>query len=211
MCQQPGSPLSTGALQTDGLLAMVRVKGDKVVGYVLGEGTYLKYGDQILVPGQGQRLRLGGRRRREGVRPATARKGLPTAEPVGVKTYEGGWQIGPKGPSYLARVNRRTAIMPRDNATVSSGRKSARLHPPPPPLVTVRTASRRLGGGQLVVEDRHAEGSCVLPALVRNRHLHDAAPFDPPRRTRRPVAPGTSPRLRNHPLARWDLRTGSPT
>jgi len=45
---QRGSPLKSGDLETDGLLAMVRVKDGKVVGYVLGEGTYLRWKRQVL-------------------------------------------------------------------------------------------------------------------------------------------------------------------
>jgi hypothetical protein len=46
---QIGDPLSSGALETDGLLAMVRVEGKKVVGFVLGEGTYLRWNGSSLV------------------------------------------------------------------------------------------------------------------------------------------------------------------
>ena len=45
---QKGSPLAAGPIETDGLLAWVRVKDGKVAGYVLGEGTYLRYAGRVL-------------------------------------------------------------------------------------------------------------------------------------------------------------------
>ncbi len=85
--EQRGSDLACGQLQTDGLAAMVRVKNGKVTGYVLGEGTYLKWGDKVLVQAKESvcvtadkdGVKVSGRRQ--------ARKGLPTVEPVGVKTF----------------------------------------------------------------------------------------------------------------------------
>ena len=44
-----GSPLTTGKLETDGLLALVRVEGKHITGFVLGEGTYLRWGRTWLV------------------------------------------------------------------------------------------------------------------------------------------------------------------
>ncbi len=87
MGPQRGSPLATGPLQTDGLVAMVRIKGEQVVGYVLGEGTYLRYGQTLLVQAAGSvcvtastdGVKVSGRRQ--------AREGLPTLEPGEVKTY----------------------------------------------------------------------------------------------------------------------------
>lgn len=46
---QCGIPLTVGALETDGLLAMVHVEGKNVTGFVLGEGTYLKWNGSWLV------------------------------------------------------------------------------------------------------------------------------------------------------------------
>ncbi len=88
MCEQQGSPLVSGPLQTDGLMAMVRMKGEQVVGYVLGEGTYLKWGDKVLVQAKdsvcvtadADGAKVFGRRQ--------SRKGLATVEPVDVKTFE---------------------------------------------------------------------------------------------------------------------------
>jgi hypothetical protein len=85
--QQRGSALTSGELQTDGLMAMVRVKGDRVTGYVLGEGTYLKWGNKVLVQAKDSvcvtadkdGVNVSGRRQ--------ARKSLPTVEPVGVRTF----------------------------------------------------------------------------------------------------------------------------
>lgn len=85
--QNRGSDLTTGKLQTDGLLAMVRIKDGKIIGYVLGEGTYLKWDDQALVQAKGSvcvstdsdGVKLFGWRQ--------ARKGLPTIEVPGVKAY----------------------------------------------------------------------------------------------------------------------------
>jgi hypothetical protein len=87
MCQQRGSPLSSGPLATDGLLAMVRVKDGRVAGYVLGEGTYLRWdaemlvqaSDSVCVTADADGVKVFGRRQ--------SRKGLPTLEPQGVKTY----------------------------------------------------------------------------------------------------------------------------
>ena len=78
---QSGSPLRAGELQTDGLLALVRVEGRKVTGFVLGEGTYLRWGKTWLVKanssvsvsvGAGDR-QIGGRLR--------TRQGLPPEAP----------------------------------------------------------------------------------------------------------------------------------
>jgi hypothetical protein len=87
MCQQRGSPLSAGLLATDGLLALVRVVDGQVAGYVLGEGTYLKWGDQVLVraadsvcvTADADGAKVFGRRQ--------SRKGLPPVEPRDVKTH----------------------------------------------------------------------------------------------------------------------------
>ena len=46
---QCGYPLVEGSLRTDVLLAMVRLANGKVAGFVLGEGTYLRWGDMWLV------------------------------------------------------------------------------------------------------------------------------------------------------------------
>jgi hypothetical protein len=46
---QKGVPLKSADLETDGLLALVRTKGERVVAYVLGEGTYLRWKGQTLV------------------------------------------------------------------------------------------------------------------------------------------------------------------
>lgn len=48
---QSGHPLTSGSLRTDGLLAMVRSANGKVTGFVLGEGTYLRWGETWLVKG----------------------------------------------------------------------------------------------------------------------------------------------------------------
>ena len=85
--EQRGSDLRSGQLQTDGLMALVRVRNGRVVGYVLGEGTYLKWGERVLVQAKGSvcvsadadGVKMTGRRR--------SREGLPSIEPVGVKTY----------------------------------------------------------------------------------------------------------------------------
>ena len=71
-------------------MALVRVKDDQVVGYVLGEGTYLRYGDKVLVQSKDsvcvtadpEGVKLFGR--------LQTRKGLPPVEPAGVKTYKPG-------------------------------------------------------------------------------------------------------------------------
>ena len=84
---QRGHPLVSGKLATDALTAMVRVRDGKVVGYVLGEGTYLRWGDVELVrarepvcvsAGAGG-VEVFGRRR--------AREGLPPVRPAGVKVF----------------------------------------------------------------------------------------------------------------------------
>ncbi len=85
--QQRGSDLASGDLRTDGLAAMVRVKDGKVTGYILGEGTYLKWGEKVLVQAKDSvcvtadkdGVKVSGRRQ--------SRKGLPTVEPMGVKTF----------------------------------------------------------------------------------------------------------------------------
>lgn len=89
MCVQRGSPLTTGPLQTDGLMALVRVKDGRVTGYVLGEGTYLRYGDTILVhaPGDSVCVSAGV----EGVKVfgrLQTRHGLPPVEATAVKTFD---------------------------------------------------------------------------------------------------------------------------
>ncbi len=84
--EQCGLPLKTGDLETDGLLAMVRVKDGRVTGYVLGEGTYLKWDGKVLVQAtgsvcvtaDGNGAKVFGRRR--------AREGLSAVEPKNVKT-----------------------------------------------------------------------------------------------------------------------------
>lgn len=88
MYEQRGSDLTAGPLQTDGLMALVRVKNGQVVGYVLGEGTYLRWNGKDLVKAPGSvcvsadadGVKLFGRRR--------AHEGLPPIEPVGVMTYK---------------------------------------------------------------------------------------------------------------------------
>jgi len=83
---QAGSPLTAGQLQSDGLLAMVRLREGKIVGYVLGEGTYLRWGSKTLVQAEGSTcvvagpdgVKVFGRRR--------AREGLPPTEPANVRT-----------------------------------------------------------------------------------------------------------------------------
>ena len=87
--EQRGSDLASDNLQTDGLLALVRVNpAGQVVGYVLGEGTYLKWGDKVLVQAtdsvcvsaDADGAKVFGRRQ--------SRKGLPTVEPVGVRAFQ---------------------------------------------------------------------------------------------------------------------------
>jgi hypothetical protein len=88
--EQRGSALGSGQLQTDGLLAMVRVKDGRVTGYVLGEGTYLKWGDKVLVDA-GQSVCVTADA--DGVEVAgsrQARRELPAVEPVGVSTFRPG-------------------------------------------------------------------------------------------------------------------------
>ncbi len=78
---QRGSPLAAGSLESDGLLAMVRLRGGKVVGYVLGEGSYLRWegkalveaGGSVCVSADADRGKVFGRRR--------AREGLPDVKP----------------------------------------------------------------------------------------------------------------------------------
>jgi hypothetical protein len=85
--EQRGSTLTCGPLQTDGLMAMVRVKDGRVTGYVLGEGTYLAWGDKVLVEAKESvcvtadkdGVKVAGRRQ--------ARRELPAVEPVGVRTF----------------------------------------------------------------------------------------------------------------------------
>jgi len=85
--QQRGSALTCGQLETDGLVALVRVQNSQVIGYVLGEGTYLKWGgktlveaaDSVCVSADPDGVKPFGRRQ--------SRKGLPPIEPVGVKTF----------------------------------------------------------------------------------------------------------------------------
>jgi hypothetical protein len=89
VCVQRGSPLATGPLQTDGLLALVRVKNGEVVGYVLGEGTYLRYGDKVLV--QSPKDSVCVTADAEGVRifgRLQTRRGLAPVEPVDVETLK---------------------------------------------------------------------------------------------------------------------------
>lgn len=71
---QCGDELRAGALHTDGLLALVRVQGGNITGFVLGEGTYLDWGGTDLVrasspvsvsAGAGDRQITGRRRSRE--------------------------------------------------------------------------------------------------------------------------------------------------
>lgn len=88
--EQRGSALTSGRLQTDGLVAMVRVKDGRVTGYVLGEGTYLKWGDKVLVDA-GQSVCVTADA--DGVEVAgsrQARRELPAAEPVGIRTFRPG-------------------------------------------------------------------------------------------------------------------------
>jgi len=75
---QVGSPLHAGPLQTNGLLAMVRIEQGRITGYLLGEGSYLRYNDTTLVRARSSicisaapdRIDLQGRRRaREGLAP----------------------------------------------------------------------------------------------------------------------------------------------
>ena len=94
---QLGSPLTAGPLEADGLLAMVRVRGGQVVGYVLGEGTHLRWQNQPLVGSEASvcvsagddGVRVFGRRR--------AREGLPTIEPIGVQAWRPGASDVPAG------------------------------------------------------------------------------------------------------------------
>jgi hypothetical protein len=87
---QCGSPLKTGRLETDGLLALVRVIDGEVTGYVLGEGTYLKWDGQVLVESpdsvcvtaDADGAEVFGRRR--------ARKGLPPVQPKDVEAVRPG-------------------------------------------------------------------------------------------------------------------------
>jgi len=78
---QRGHPLAVGSLRTDGLLAMVRVANGKVTGFVLGEGTYLRWDDTWLVKaessvnvsaGAGDRQISGRLRNRQALPPAPA-------------------------------------------------------------------------------------------------------------------------------------------
>ncbi len=80
---QCGSPLTAGALETDGLLAMVRVSGRKVTGFVLGEGTYLRWNGAWLVKsdssvsvsaGAGDKQISGRMRTRQGLPPELPKK-----------------------------------------------------------------------------------------------------------------------------------------
>ncbi len=87
---QAGSRLSAGQLQTDALLAMVRVKGTKVVGYVLGEGTYLRWSDKTLVRSEQSVCVSAGP---DGVKVfgrLRTRKGLPPLKPTGVQAARPG-------------------------------------------------------------------------------------------------------------------------
>jgi hypothetical protein len=85
--QQRGSTLTCGPLQTDGLTALVRVKDGRIVGYVLGEGTFLKWrgktlvqaADSVCVSADQDGVKLFGRRQ--------SRKGLPPIERAGVHTF----------------------------------------------------------------------------------------------------------------------------
>lgn len=89
---QAGAALSAGRLQTDGLCAMVRVRGQKVVGYVLGEGTYLRWdgktlvraGSSVCVSAAPGRTKVSGRRR--------ARKGLPPVKAKIIKLMKLGFR-----------------------------------------------------------------------------------------------------------------------
>ncbi len=87
--EQRGSDLQAGQMQTDGLMALVRVnQAGRIVGYVLGEGTYLKWGDKVLVQAKGSvcvtadadGVKLFGQQQ--------SRKGLSPTKPVGAKTYK---------------------------------------------------------------------------------------------------------------------------
>lgn len=80
---QCGDPITAGPLQTDALTALVRVRGGKVVGYVMGEGTSLRWDGQTLVAARGDSVCatsspastvIEGRRR--------AREGLPALTPA---------------------------------------------------------------------------------------------------------------------------------
>ena len=85
---QAGAPLSAGPLATDGLMAMVRVKDGRVIGYVLGEGTYLRWGrttlvsarDSVCVSAGPDGAKTFGRRR--------AREGLPPLKPIGLRVFK---------------------------------------------------------------------------------------------------------------------------
>ena len=84
---QTGYDLTCGQLQTDGLTAMVRVEGGKVTGYVLGEGTYLRWNGRALVTSAGGPVSVSAGP--DGVHTSgrmRTREGLPTVEPTGVKT-----------------------------------------------------------------------------------------------------------------------------
>jgi len=94
---QLGSPLTAGPLQTDGLLAMVRVQDGQVVGYVLGEGTHLRWQDRPLVGSEASVCVSAGR---DGVRVfgrRRAREGLPPIEPIGVQAWRPGASQAPVG------------------------------------------------------------------------------------------------------------------
>ena len=83
---QLGSPLKAGPLATDGLLAWVRLRGQRVVGCLLGEGTYLRFAGKSLVQADGAvsvsagngKVEIFGRRR--------AREGLPAVKLRKVQT-----------------------------------------------------------------------------------------------------------------------------
>jgi hypothetical protein len=84
---QCGRTMTAGDMETDGLLAWVRVREGKLVGYVLGEGTYLKWKGRTLVRAAGrdsvsvsagpEGIRTRGRLR--------TRKGLPEIPPEGCR------------------------------------------------------------------------------------------------------------------------------
>ncbi len=84
---QNGSPATAGKLATDGLAAMVRLADGKVVAYLLGEGSYLRWGDRTLVSAkQSVNVTAGP----EGVNVhgrLRTREGLPPERPGNVRTF----------------------------------------------------------------------------------------------------------------------------
>ncbi len=86
--EQRGSDLTAGPLRTDALMALVRTKNDRILGYTLGEGTYLTWNgtplvqakSSVCVTADADGVKTTGRRR--------TREGFPTVAPVDLKTYK---------------------------------------------------------------------------------------------------------------------------